>query len=73
MGEAIPHSREQCLERGKKQQAIALGQPGWLLRPIQKTIGVRRETISVYLRAAGIAMRPAQRTDRTGKTSQPER
>ena len=41
----------------KKQQAIALGRLGWSLRQIQKAIGVRRETISVYLRAAGIAMR----------------
>jgi hypothetical protein len=37
MGEAIRHPREQCLERGKKQQAIALGRPGWSLRRIQKT------------------------------------
>jgi hypothetical protein len=42
----------------KKQQAIELGRLGWSLRRIQKTVGVRRETISVYLRAAGIAMRP---------------
>lgn len=41
----------------KKQQAIALGRLGWSLRQIQKAIGVRRETISVYLRAAGVAMR----------------
>ena len=41
----------------KKQQAVALGRLGWSLRRIQKAIGVRRETISVYLKAAGIAMR----------------
>jgi hypothetical protein len=41
----------------KKQQAIALGRLGWSLRRIQKAIGVRRETISVYLKAAAIAMR----------------
>ncbi len=29
----------------------------WSPRQIQKAIGVRRETISVYLRAAGVAMR----------------
>ena len=45
------------LNEEKKQQAIALGRLGWSLRQIQKAIGVRRETISIYLRAAGIAMR----------------
>jgi transposase len=45
------------LNEEKKQQAIALGRLGWSLRQIQKAIGVRRETISVYLRAAGISMR----------------
>jgi transposase len=45
------------LNEEKKQQAIALGRLGWSLRQIQKAIGVRRETISVYLKAAGIAMR----------------
>jgi hypothetical protein len=44
------------LNEEKKQQAIALGPLGWSLRQIQKAIGVRRETISVYLRA-GVAMR----------------
>jgi hypothetical protein len=45
------------LSEEKKQQAVALGRLGWSLRRIQKAIGVRRETISVYLKAAGIAMR----------------
>ncbi len=36
---------------------MALGRLGWSLRQIQKAIGVRRETISVYLKAAGVAMR----------------
>jgi hypothetical protein len=45
------------LSEEKKQQALALGRLGWSLRRIQKAIGVRRETISVYLKAAGIAMR----------------
>ncbi len=45
------------LNEEKKQQAIALRRLGWSLRQIQKAIGVRRETISIYLRAAGIAMR----------------
>jgi hypothetical protein len=46
------------LNEEKKQQAIALGRLGWPLRQIEKAIGVRRETISAYLKAAGIAMRP---------------
>jgi transposase len=45
------------LNEEKKQQAVALGRLGWSLRQIQKAIGVRRETISVYLKAAGVAMR----------------
>ncbi|HEX4136377.1 MAG TPA: IS21 family transposase [Bryobacteraceae bacterium] len=45
------------LNEEKKQQAVALGRLGWSLRRIQKAIGVRRETISVYLKAAGVAMR----------------
>jgi len=45
------------LNEEKKQQAVALGRLGWSLRRIQNAIGVRRETISVYLKASGIAMR----------------
>ena len=41
----------------KKQQVIALGRLGWSLRRIQRSIGVRRETASGYLREAGIALR----------------
>ncbi len=42
----------------KKQQVIALGRLGWSLRRIEQTTGVRRETASGYLKAAGIALRP---------------
>jgi len=42
----------------KKQQVIALGRLGWSLRRIQRNIGVRRETASIYLKEAGIALRP---------------
>ena len=42
----------------KKQQVIALGRLGWPLRRIQQATGVRRETASVYLKGAGIAIRP---------------
>ena len=41
----------------KKHQAVELGRLGWSLRQIQKAIGVRCETISVYPKAAGVAMR----------------
>jgi hypothetical protein len=37
----------------KKQQVLALGRLGWPLRRIEVETGVRRETSSVYLRAAG--------------------
>src|SRR6185312_649158 len=42
----------------KKQQVLALGRLGWPLRRIEQATGVRRETSSGYLRAAGIAIRP---------------
>ena len=40
-----------------KQQVIALGKLGWPLRRIEQATGVRRETASAYLKAAGIAVR----------------
>ena len=42
----------------KREQVVALGRMGWTLRKIEKTTGVRRETSSRYLRAAGVAVRP---------------
>src|SRR6059036_3951516 len=45
-----------------RQQILALGRLGWPLRRIEQATGVRRETASAYLRAAGIAIRaPRQR------------
>jgi hypothetical protein len=41
----------------KRQQVLALGRLGWPLRRIESTTGVRRETASAYLKAAGIAVR----------------
>jgi hypothetical protein len=38
----------------KHQQILALGRLGWTLRRIEHTTGVRRETASAYLKAAGI-------------------
>ncbi len=42
----------------KRQQVLALGRLGWPVRRIQQETGVRRETASAYLKAAGIAVRP---------------
>jgi transposase len=41
----------------KRQQVEALGRLGWTLRRIEREAGVRRETASAYLKAAGIAVR----------------
>ena len=45
------------LSDDKKQQVVALGRLGWSLRRIEEATGVRRETVSDYLRAAGVAVR----------------
>jgi len=45
------------LTEEKKQQVIALGKLGWSLRRIERETGVRRETTSVYLKAAGVPVR----------------
>lgn len=45
------------LSEEKKQQVLALGRLGWTLRRIEASTGVRRETASGYLKAAGIAVR----------------
>jgi transposase len=42
----------------KKQQVVALGRLGWPLRRIEDATGVRRETASAYLKAAGVPVRP---------------
>ena len=52
------------LSEQAKQQVIALGRLGWSLRRIQQETGVRRETASVYLRAAGIQVPPPGRRKR---------
>ena len=46
------------LSEEKKKQVIALGQLGWSLRRIEKAVGIRRETVSAYLKAAEIPVRP---------------
>jgi transposase len=45
----------------RKHQILALGRLGWPLRRIEQATGVRRETASAYLRAAGIAIRGPRR------------
>ena len=45
------------LAEDKRQQALALGRLGWSLRQIERTPGVRRETASSDLKAAGVVVR----------------
>lgn len=45
------------LDRSKQHQAVALERLGWPLRRIEAATGVRRETVSGYLKAAGVAVR----------------
>jgi len=50
------------LKNEKQEQIRALGRLGWSLRRIEEETGIRRETASRYLRAAGIGVRnPRQR------------
>ena len=52
------------LKHEKQEEIRALGRLGWSLRRIEEATGVRRETASRYLRAAGITIRgPRQRRD----------
>jgi hypothetical protein len=45
------------LDHERQQQVLALGRLGWPLRRIEAATGIRRETVSGYLRAAGVAVR----------------
>ncbi len=45
------------LDDDTQQQIRALGRLGWTLSRIQEATGIRRETVSGYLKAAGIAVR----------------
>ncbi|NHZ73608.1 MAG: hypothetical protein GWP16_03970 [Nitrospirae bacterium] len=55
------------LDREKQQQILALGRLGWSLRQIEEATGVRRETASRYLKAAGVVVR------RPGRWGHPDR
>jgi len=46
-----------ALDHQEQQQICALGRLGWTLVRIQTATGIRRETISRYLKAAGIPVR----------------
>jgi len=54
------------LDIEKQQQILALGRLGWTLRRIEQETGVRRETASRYLKAAGIEVRPPGRWGHPG-------
>ena len=56
------------LNEEKQQQVIVLGRLGWSLRRIEQQTGVRRETVSAYLKAAGIAVRGPGRWGRGTST-----
>ncbi|HSA81008.1 MAG TPA: IS21 family transposase [Geminicoccaceae bacterium] len=45
------------LDPQRQQQILALGRLGWTLRRIEQATQVRRETVSAYLKAAGIPVR----------------
>lgn len=49
------------LSTEKREQVLALGRLRWSLRRIEEATGIRRETASRYLRAAGVGVRPAGR------------
>ena len=53
----------------KQQQVLALGRLGWPLRRIEAATGVRRETASAYLKAAGIPVRLPRRRPPSGAKS----
>ena len=56
------------LSDDKRQQIIALGRLGWSLRRIEQATGVRRETASAYIKAAGIGV---GRPGRWGRAAKP--
>jgi transposase len=45
------------LSNEKRHQVLVLGRLGWPLRRIEEETGVRRETASAYLKAAGVSVR----------------
>jgi hypothetical protein len=45
------------LDNTEQQRIVALGRLGWTALRIQQATGIRRETVSAYLKAAGIPVR----------------
>jgi transposase len=54
------------LNEQKQQEVLVLGRLGLSLRRIEERTGVRRETVSAYLKAAGITVRGPGRPRRQG-------
>jgi len=46
------------MSKTQQEQVVALGKLGWTTRKIEETTGCRRETVSKYLRLAGVPVRP---------------
>jgi len=42
----------------KQETIVTLGRHGWSTRRIAREVGVHRETVARYLRAAGVSLRP---------------
>ncbi len=57
MAKTMPPDMSNVLGDNKKQQILALGRLGWSLRRIEEATGVRRETASLYLKAAAVPVR----------------
>lgn len=57
----VPAGMSNVLSDTKREQVVALGRLGWSARRIQTETGVHRETVTAYLRAAGLPVRPSGR------------
>jgi len=57
------------LNEQKQQEVLVLGRLGWSLRRIEEHTGVRRETVSAYLKGAGITVRGRGRPGQTNSSN----
>ena len=57
------------LNEEKQKEIVVLGRLGWSVRRIEKRTGVRRETVSGYLKASGITVRGRGRRGQTNSSS----
>ncbi len=60
-GVCSPSRMANVLKQEKQEQIHSLGRLGWSLRRIEEATGVRRETVSRHLKAAGIGVRAPRR------------